>query len=282
MKNPTIDSHHHFWRIDRGVNGWITDDISAIRRDYLPAHLAPYLAHLGIDATVLVQASETWEENAFMVAEAEASGFVGAVVAWADLTDPAAGERLQELARHGVVKGIRPVLQGIDDSEWVLRPDVMGALAVLAPLGLAFDALVQPRHLPAIDALARALPDLPIVIDHAAKPPIRAGAPPPLSWAADMARLARHPQVCCKLSGLATEHGPGWRTETLAPVADRLLETFGPARLMWGSDWPVLELDGSYPQWLACARDLTARCGAGERADIMGGTAQRFYGIEIA
>lgn len=274
-----IDAHHHFWRIDRGVNDWITDEISGVRRDYLPEHLAPYLAHLGIDGTVLVQASETWSENAFMIAEAEASGFVKAVVGWVDLAAPEAIEQIEELARHPIVKGIRPVLQGIAEDEWILRPAVVKALSRLAPLGLRFDALIQPRHLPVIDRLAKALPDLPIVVDHAAKPVIRGGAAPSANWRDGMESLARHPQVYCKISGLVTEAGLGWRKGTLRPVSEHLIGSFGPSRVMWGSDWPVLELDGSYPQWFSCTGDLIAGRSADERADIMGGTAQRSYGI---
>jgi len=281
LDSPIIDAHHHFWRIGRDVNGWITDDISAIRRDYLHDHLAPYVSHLGIDGTVLVQASETWSENAFMAEQAAACGFVKAVVGWVDLSDAAAPEHLQDLARQPIVKAVRPVLQGIEDSAWIMRPDVMANVAKLAPLGLRLDALIQPRHLPVIDKLARALPDLPIVINHCAKPEFHGDPALFAAWTDGITRLSEHPQICCKLSGLAAEYGAGWQTCVLKNVADHVITAFGPSRVMWGSDWPVLELDGSYPQWLTCVKQLIANFSPEEQADIMGKSAMRHYGIAI-
>ncbi|MBT0957180.1 amidohydrolase family protein [Alphaproteobacteria bacterium KMM 3653] len=279
LNGPIIDAHHHFWRIDRGVNSWITDDIAAIRRDYLHDHLAPYVSHLGIDGTVLVQASETWSENTFMAEQAAACGFVKAVVGWVDLSDAAAVEHLQDLARQPIVKAVRPVLQGIDDPDWILRPDVIANVAKLVPLGLRFDALIQPRHLPVIDRLARTLPDLPIVINHCAKPEFHGTPDSWAAWNEGISRLSQHPQICCKLSGLAAEYGPGWNTDAFLDVADYVITAFGPSRVMWGSDWPVLELDGSYPQWLSCIERLIAKYSPDEQAEIMGKSAMRYYGI---
>lgn len=276
-----VDAHQHFWQIDRGLHGWIDDSISGIRRDYLPPHLAPYLAHFGIDKTVLVQAAEDLSDNSFMDGLAKEAGFIGGIVAWLDLTAPDAGRTLQDLAQNPLIKGVRPVLQGIEDSNWVLQPAVMDNLRLLPGLGLRFDALVQPRHLAAIDTLATAIPDLPIVVDHAAKPVIRGGTAPGADWLDGMARLARHPQMHCKISGLATEFGPGWSSDRLRPVVQHLITCFTPARLMWGSDWPVLELDGSYPQWFACLNTLIADLTAAEKADILGGTATRFYDLAV-
>ena len=261
------------------MNDWITDDISTIRRDYLHDHLAPYVSHLGVDGTILVQASETWSENEFMTHQAVACDFVKAVVGWVDLSDAPAVEHLQDLARQPIVKAVRPVLQGIDDSAWILRPDVIANVAKLTTLGLRFDALIQPRHLPVIDQLARAFPDLPIVINHCSKPEFHGN---PASWAAwtdGITRLSEHPQICCKLSGLATEYGSGWHVDALSQVADHVIEAFGPSRVMWGSDWPVLELNGSYPQWLTCVKQLITDYSPSEQADIMGKSALRYYGI---
>lgn len=274
-----IDAHQHFWQIDRGVTDWIDDSISGIRRDYVPSHLAPYLDHLQVDKTVLVQAAETLSENDFMLGLAEQAPFVGAIVAWLDLSTTNAPDTLRDLAAKPLVKGVRPVLQGIEDSNWILQPNVMDALRLLPDLGLRFDALIQPRHLPIIEKLAWAIPDLPIVIDHAAKPVIRGGATLTDEWLQGMAKLAKHPRMHCKISGLATEFGPGWSAETLRPVVDHLIACFGPSRLMWGSDWPVLELDGSYSQWFTCLQTLISDLSEDEQADILGQSAARFYGI---
>lgn len=274
-----VDAHQHFWQIDRGVNDWIDDTISGIRRDYLPTHLAPYLTHFGIDKTILVQASETLLENDFMLDLAQQTDWIGGIVAWVDLSDPKAADQLQHLAKSPVIKGIRPVLQGIEDSDWILRPDVLNNVKLLPELGLCFDALIQPRHIKAIDQLAQIAPDLNIVIDHAAKPVIRAGQAASDDWFAGLQQLARHTNMHCKLSGLVTEFGPGWSPSALQPIADHLIETFTPARLMWGSDWPVLELDGSYPQWFTTVTNLITSCSADEQSDIMGGAAARFYSL---
>ena len=274
-----VDAHQHFWLIDRGVNGWIDDSISGIRRDYLPEHLEPYCRHLGIDQTILVQASETLGENGFMADLAAESGLVGGIVAWLDLTSTDAFRTLEDLSKSPIIKGIRPVLQGIEDTNWVLQDSVMSCLKVLPALGLRFDALIQPRHLPVIAKLAEAVPDLDIVIDHAAKPVIQGGRRPDADWYDGMRHVASHPHLHCKISGLATEHGPGWTATTMQPVVDHLLDTFSPARLMWGSDWPVLELDGSYVQWFTCLQSMLSGCSASEKADVLGNTAARFYGL---
>ncbi|MGE4610791.1 MAG: amidohydrolase family protein [Paracoccaceae bacterium] len=277
-----VDAHQHFWKIDRGVNGWITDEISGIRRDYLPDHLKPYLDHFGISKTILVQASETDAENSFMLDQAVVSDFVGGIVAWVDLAAADAMQKIEALAVSEKIKGIRPVLQGIEDSEWVLQDNVLANLAHLPRLGLRFDALIQTQHLAVINVLAQKIPDLQIVVDHAAKPVIRGGQLPSAQWRRGIVDLAKHSQIYSKLSGLVTEHGPGWTRKTLQPVADHLFDSFGANRVMWGSDWPVLELDGSYPQWFSCVQKLVSSGSKSEQADILGGTASRFYGLDTA
>lgn len=274
-----VDAHHHFWKIDRGIYNWISDDLSGIRRDYEPEHLSHYLSHLGVAKTVLVQAAESLVENEAMLAIAAQNDFVAGVVAWVNLDDPSAARELELLAKNPAVKSIRPVLQGIEDTDWVLRRQVQDNISRLPQLGLRFDALVQPRHLDTINVLSENLPDLKIVIDHAAKPIIANGQPAGDKWEGGMARLAEKPNIYCKLSGLATEQGPGWHAKTLKPVSDHLLETFGPDRLMWGSDWPVLELSGSYTQWFNVAQELLADLSEQDMEKVMGQTATEFYGL---
>lgn len=274
-----VDAHHHFWKIDQGIYDWISDDLSGIRRDYRPEHLSHYLSHLGVSKTVLVQAAESLIENAAMLAIADQNAFVAGVVAWVNLDDPNAGKELESLAKHPKVKGVRPVLQGIDETDWVLRAQVIENISLLPKLGLRFDALIQPRHLSVIDKLSDQVPDLPIVIDHAAKPIIANGQSAGALWEDGMARLAEKSQIFCKLSGLATEQGPGWHADSLRPVSDHLLNVFGPNRLMWGSDWPVLELSGSYVQWYEVAQDLLSGLSQKDLQRVMGGTATEFYDL---
>lgn len=274
-----VDAHHHFWKIDRGIYDWISDDISGIRRNYEPVHLSHYLSHLGVAKTVLVQAAESLIENEAMLAIAAKNDFVAGVVAWVNLDDPAAAKELELLAKNPKVKSIRPVLQGIEDTDWVLRSQVQENISLLPQLGLRFDALIQPRHLNAIDTLSQNIPELKIVIDHAAKPVIANGQAAGDMWEDGMARLAEKPNIYCKLSGLATEQGPGWQAKTLKPVSDHLLDIFGPNRLMWGSDWPVLELSGSYVQWFNVAQELLADLSEHDTQKVMGQTATEFYGL---
>ncbi len=270
-----VDAHHHVWRIDRGDYGWLTPGMP-IHRDFGLAELRPLLG--GITATILVQAAPTEAETAFMLDTARASaGLVRGVVGWTDLADPDAPARIAALAADPLLTGLRPMLQDIADTGWILAPAVQPGLAAMAAAGLRFDALVQPRHLPALLTLCARHPGLPVVIDHAAKPPIAAGAFRP--WADDMARLARETPASCKLSGLVTEAGPAWRVQDLRRHVDHLLACFGPARLMWGSDWPVVNLAGGYGAWRAATDTLLSALAPADRDAVLGGTACRFYGI---
>lgn len=272
----TIDSHQHFWRIARGDYAWMDDSVAPIRRDILPPDLAPLAQGGGITGTVVVQAAATVEETLFILELADANPLIKGVVGWVDLC----GDVEAQLARiaHPALRGIRPMLQEIAEPEWILRPDVMSGLRQVAAAGLRMDALITPRHLGAINRLASEVPELAIVIDHCAKPVFN-GSDPGEAWRSGMLALASHPQVFCKLSGLANEYGPGWSAETLQPVFDHLITTFGPDRLMWGSDWPVLELAGNYLGWLETARMLASRLSSGEHAALFGETATRFYGL---
>jgi L-fuconolactonase len=267
-----VDAHHHVWRVDRGDYGWLTADMP-ICRDYGIEDLRPLLRE--VDATVLVQAAPSEAETEFMLATARASGgLVRGVVGWTDLAAPDAPARVAAMARDGLVKGLRPVLQDIADTEWILRPGVQPALAEMARCGLRLDLLVQPRHLPVLPALAAGHPGLQMVIDHGAKPDIaRNGFQP---WADDIRRIARETEWCCKLSGLVTEARADWRADDLRPYVAHLLECFGPARLMWGSDWPVVDLAGGYTRWREATLALLPQEG---RMAILGDTAWRFYGL---
>jgi len=202
---------------------------------------------------------------------------VKGVVGWADLSAADAIPTLTRLARNPLLKAIRPMLQDLPDPAWILRADVGKALAALPRLGLRFDALVKPSHLVALLPMLDRHPDLAVVIDHAAKPDIANRMWEP--WARSMRAAAAYPRVRCKLSGLATEAGPNWTIDTLRPYFDFLLEIFGAQRLMWGSDWPVVNLGGSYQRWFAATVALMAGLTPQERAAIMGGTARKFYGL---
>jgi L-fuconolactonase len=267
-----VDAHHHVWRLARGDYGWLTQDLP-IHRDYGLDDLRPLLGE--VEATVLAQAAATEAETAFMLEVAEASaGLVRGVVGWTDLAAPDAVDRVGAMARNRLLRGLRPMLQDIDDTLWILRTEVQPALAAMARDGLRLDLLVQPRHLAALPALAQRHPDLPAVIDHGAKPDIARDAFQP--WAQDIARIAAETQWCCKLSGLVTEAAPGWQDDDLRRFVDHLLECFGPRRLMWGSDWPVVDLAGGYAGWHAAAKRLVP---PDAHDAVFGETATAFYDL---
>jgi L-fuconolactonase len=274
-----IDAHQHFWRIERGDYGWLSkQQFPNLYRDFLPADLAPLLARGRIDRTVLIQAAESVAETEFMLGLAAQTPFVAGVVGWVDFVSPEAPEQIARLAGNPRLKGLRPMLQDLADSEWILRPEVRPAVDALARNRLRFDALIKPPQLPAIRRFLDRHPDLPVVIDHAAKPQIAAGLID--EWAQEMRGLARESRAVCKLSGVATEAAPGWTVETMRPYVDVLLDAFGPARLMFASDWPVLTENGDYLGWLATAETLTAGLSGAEKDQVFGGTAAGFYGIE--
>lgn len=280
-----IDAHQHFWRLDRGDYGWLTArEYPTLFRDFLPGDLAPQLKRSGIDRTVVVQAAPSDAETAFLLDLAQNNAFIGGVVGWTDLEAPDAVAKIEALARHPRFLGLRPMLQDLDDDAWLLRASIAPALAAMQRTQLTFDALVMPRHLPVLLRFLERNPELDVVVDHGAKPPIDAGEID--AWAAQIRAIARHTRAFCKVSGLATQAVPGWGADTLKPYVAVLLEAFGPGRLMWGSDWPVLHqayiaTPGivPYESWHQIATSLLRGVRGDQHDQIFGGTAAAFYGI---
>lgn len=273
-----IDAHQHFWRPSRGDYGWLSPDDPVLFRDFEPHDLAPSLTAAGVDRTVLVQAAPTVEETRFLLGLARDFEFIAGVVGWVDLAADDVSAQLVALSREGTLLGVRPMIQDIANDDWMLDPELRHGFDALVALGLRFDALVQPRHLPRLHRLIERTPDLAVVIDHGAKPSIADRVLQP--WADDMARLAAETDAVCKLSGLVTEAGPDWHRDHLQPYVDHLLDTFGPERLLWGSDWPVVERAGGFERWreasLALLKDLTES----ERDRVLGHNAAAFYGLD--
>jgi L-fuconolactonase len=274
-----IDAHHHFWKIARGDYAWLTEkDFPILYRDYLPPNIAGYLKQCGIEKTVLVQGAETVAETEFLLSIAHDTPFVAGVVGWVDFAARDAAEQIDRLAQNRKLVSLRPMLQTLPEGDWILRPELAAGLKAISANGLKFDILIFPRHLPHIATLLGRYPDQPFIIDHGAKPYIARGEIEP--WRAQMSAIARNfRNVCCKLSGLATEAAPGWTIDDLRPYVTALIDMWGPKRLMWGSDWPVLNVAGNYLDWFNIAQQLTAQLSEAERAEIFGGTAERFYGI---
>jgi L-fuconolactonase len=270
-----IDAHQHFWRVDRGDYGWLTPDLGSIYRDFMPDDLGPLLARHGVTGTILVQAAPTVAETRFMLEVARATPFVQGVVGWVDFEAADAPDTIAKLAADPLLVGLRPMVQDIADDDWLLRPAIAPALDAMVAHTLVLDALVLPRHLPRLRTLVARHPDLAIVVDHGAKPLIRQRLLEP--WATDLAAIAAAPHVMCKLSGLVTEAAADWQASDIAPYAQHILSAFGPRRVLFGSDWPVVNLGGSYDRWREAALSFVQTFDATDRAAILGGNAQRLY-----
>lgn len=273
-----IDAHHHLWDLTKRPQPWLTGpELDPIARSFDFAELRPLLDRHGIDATVAVQSSSSLDETRELLAVAEASGGrIAGVVGWADLTDPALGDVLASLT--GPLVGMRHQVQDESDPWWLARAGVRRGLATVAAAGLAYDLLVTPRELPAALETVAALPELRFVLDHAAKPEIASGGWEP--WAAQLAALGALPNVSCKLSGLVTEATwAGWEPADLLPYARHVLDVFGPARTLFGSDWPVCTLAAPYGAVLALAESASTHLPPPDQAALFGATAARVYGL---
>ncbi|MFF4304973.1 amidohydrolase family protein [Streptomyces sp. NPDC001601] len=275
----TIDAHHHVWDLSVRDQDWIAGpELQPLRRNFTVEDLEPEAAAAGITRTVLVQTITVPEETPEFLALADAHDLVAGVVGWTDLTRPDVADelaRLRELPGGRYLKGIRHQVQGEPDPEWLLRPDVARGLAALADAGLVYDLIVQAHQLPAAVKAAESHPDLTFVLDHLGKPPIASGTLEP--WATAVRTLAARPNTVCKLSGMVTEADTAsWTVDDLRPYADTVLDAFGPDRLMFGSDWPVCVLAGTYGEVLDAANQLVAPA---DRTAVFETTATRVYGL---
>lgn len=274
-----IDAHQHFWDLSTGGYDWPTAAEGPIFRSFAPADLEPELRAAWIDATVLVQTADTLADTHAMIDAATANAWIAGIVGWVPLTDERGMERALEVfaaRRPAWLGGIRHLIHREADPDWILRPDVGAGLRRLSAAWLPFDVVaVFPNHLRHVPTIADRHPDLTLVIDHLAKPPIRR-----LGWEAwrqELAQAAARPNVVAKISGLDTAAGPGWTVDELRPSVDAALEAFGPDRLLFGTDWPVCRQVSSYGEVVSTTEALIAELSDGERAAIMGGTARRVY-----
>lgn len=279
-----IDAHLHLWQIGRHDCIWPTPELAAIYRDFGMEDLLPQAQAAGITGAVLVQTQQSDADTDYLLAIAQESDFIKAVVGWVDLASPGAPARIARLAQHPKLRGLRPMLQGLPADDWILRAELEPALAAMKEHQLSLDALVYTRHLPHLEVFAKRHPDLAIVIDHGAKPAIIAHDRPADDWLSAIAQIARQPNVYCKLSGLVTEAGKPQGEAELLPYISHLLSAFGAGRLMWGSDWPVIRLApnkslSSYKNWLNLAHHALTGCKMSDIESVFIGTSLRFYRI---
>lgn len=278
----TIDSHHHLWQLTQPFNyRWLDGPLLApIKRDFLPLDLAPLLKATGIEKSVVVQTQHDLAENRWALGLAEQNEFIAGVVGWVDLASPDCERQLLEFKDQPKFVGVRHVTQDEPDENFIVREDVLRGLAVLEKHAVPFDLLFYARHLRHAPAVAGRLPNLKLVLDHCSKPRIKQGEID--EWKRELAAAAKFPNLYCKISGLITEADwEIWRIADLKPYVEHAIECFGPHRCMFGSDWPVCLLAGSYERWKEAADDLFSQYSAAERGMMKGETAVEFYGLKV-
>jgi L-fuconolactonase len=272
-----LDAHQHFWSYDAAQYPWIPLG-SPLHRSWLPEDLAALQRPLGFDGSIAVQARQVVGESDWLLGLADKHAMVKGVVGWVDLRSDRIEEDLSRLAAHPKFVGVRHVVQEEPDDDFMLRKDFQRGISKLQAHGLTYDILIYPKQLEAAIRLAENFPDQPFVLDHIAKPHIKDGAIEP--WRSQVLRLAKLPNVHCKVSGMLTEADHrAWKTEQFRPYLDTVFEAFGPARLMYGSDWPVCLFAGSYEQAFRLVDDYARGLTDAERAGLLGGNCARFYGL---
>jgi L-fuconolactonase len=275
-----VDAHHHLWDLGVRDQDWITGPaLAPLRRDFLLGDYLPQARASGVTASVVVQTVTVPGETPELLAVAATSDLIAGVVGWADLTAPGLADRIAALAAMpggDKLVGLRHQVQNEPDPHWLTRADVLRGLAAVAGAGLVYDLVITAGQLGQAARAAAAVPDLLFVLDHLGKPPIASGSIQP--WARDLRLLAGLPNTACKLSGLVTEADwSRWQVGDLRPYAEAALDAFGPARTMFGSDWPVCTLAASYGEVVEAARDLTRQLSQAERAAVFADTAASLY-----
>lgn len=278
MTMRVLDSHFHLWTIGGPGQTWPDASWPALHRDFLSADLHAAAEGIDLVGAVLVQSQPDDRDTDWMCALADEEPLIRGIVGWAALDAPSARGRIAALAARPKLVGLRPMLQAITDTDWLMGSAIAPAIEEMIEHRLRFDALVQPRHLPMLGRFADRWPELPIVVDHAAKPFAAEGVLDP--WRDELAALAARPNLWCKLSGLRTEQAPGQPGEALAPYVQHVLAVFG-ERAMWGSDWPViLHAGDSYGRWLALASELVGALDPAQLEQLFEGAARTFYGLD--
>ena len=273
---PVIDSHHHFWNFTEADYGWIAPKWSMIRRDFLPDDLQKEIAAAGVDGVVSVQARQSLLETDWLLGFAAQHAFIRGVVGWLPLIDPAVEAHLDNCAANPKLRSLRHVLQAEANDAYMLREDFNRGISALTRLGLTYDILILERHLPNTIAFVDRHPEQVFVLDHIAKPRIATGELEP--WTKNIRELARRPNVACKLSGMVTEADVAtWTPAELQPYFDVVIDAFGPARLLFGTDWPVCLAGVGYSRWKQIVEQALSTLSEHERAAVFGGNAVRFY-----
>jgi L-fuconolactonase len=276
---PVVDSHHHFWDLDRFDYPWMGEG-SPLAVNFGPDELRPLIAAAGVDYTVIVQAAQSVEETRWLLEIAENTGFVAGVVGWVDLTDRNVGDTLDDLSQSPYFKGVRHIWEGEDDPSWLYTSGAVNGLKEVERRGLCYDFLVKPPNLPYVTRVMKEVPRLRAVIDHIAKPLIKDGVFQP--WLDEMRKIASINGMRCKVSGMVTEaDSDSWKPDDLRPYVHHILGMFGYDRLMFGTDWPVCTLAASYEKVTTTTMDILGSLQPREKDAVFGGVAMDFYRLDI-
>jgi L-fuconolactonase len=273
-----IDAHQHFWRYTPEDYGWIDDSMAVLKRDFLPKDLKAELAGAGFDAAIAVQAQHSLEETRWLLDLADANPWIAGVVGWVDLRSSDVSGQLAELTKNRKLVGIRHVVQAEPDDKFLLQPEFLHGVGKLREFGLTYDILIYTRHLPAAAEFVSRFPEQRFVLDHLAKPPIKAGELK--RWEKGIRAVAKFPNVLGKVSGLVTEADwENWKPAELVPYLDVAFDAFGPERLMIGSDWPVCTVAGSYSRVMNVVMDYVSRFSTNARNAVLGRNAESFWNL---
>ena len=273
-----IDSHQHFWKYNPLKHSWIDDDMSVIRKDFLPTDLAKVYIENGISGCIAVQADQTLEETDFLIDLASKYDFIKGIVGWVDLRSENIEKVLEKYSKQNIVKGFRHVVQAESDHNFLLRPSFLRGISSLEKYNFTYDILVFPHQLGAVLEFVKQFPKQKFVIDHIAKPYIKDGFYE--GWASQMTSISKQENVYCKMSGMITEADYNtWTLEQLNPYMDLILKDFGPNRIMFGSDWPVCLVAGNYKQVKEIVTNFILKLSDSEQRGIMGSNAINFYNI---
>ncbi|MFL5811604.1 MAG: amidohydrolase family protein [Flavisolibacter sp.] len=273
-----IDSHQHFWKFDPVRDNWITDEMSVIRKDFLPEDIEPVLKKNGFDGCVTVQSDQSEMENAFQLANAGKYDFIKAVVGWIDLQSVNVEQRLEYYQQYKKLKGFRHVLQGEARRDLMLRPDFKRGIGLLNKYNFTYDILIFPDQLQYSTELVSSFPEQKFVVDHMAKPYIREKNID--DWKTHIRRMASYENVYCKFSGFVTEADwKNWKRDDFLPYFDVVTEAFGIDRIMFGSDWPVCLVAGCYEEVVSISNDYFSSFTKSEQEKVFGLNAIKFYNL---
>ncbi|NVE94367.1 amidohydrolase family protein [Altererythrobacter lutimaris] len=272
-----LDAHMHIWQLKRGDYDWLTPDLAPIYQDFAIKDVWPEAKEASVESVILVQAAPSVEESLFLLDVAADDARVVGVVGWIDFESVHWKSKLDLLLSREHLVGIRPMIGDLDDPAWILDDRFVGVIDALSEHSLVLDLHAKPEHIEPCSIVAERNLGLRMVLDHCGKPPLASGEI--RAWRDALEKLASHTNVSCKISGLLTECGPDPDLALLRDTIAYVLDCFGPERVIWGSDWPVLAMSGTYRRWASLSREIISELAPANGAAIFRDNARRMYGV---